>query len=75
MAKLSSHQRDALAKSDFALPGSRRFPIEDSKHARLAKSGASRAEHVGNISAGERSEIDRKADAKLGKGPAHGYGR
>ena len=64
MADLTAKSRSALPKKDFAGPG-RSFPVEDKSHARLAKAGASRAEHAGNISKGEERRIDTKADAKL----------
>ncbi len=67
MAKLTTKARKALPKGDFAGPG-RSYPVEDKKHARLAKSGASRAEHVGNISKAVEARIDKKADRVLGKG-------
>lgn len=35
-AKLSSKARDALAASDFAIPGKRAYPIHDESHARNA---------------------------------------
>ena len=64
MIDLTKAKRDKMPKSDFAGPG-RSFPVSDANHARLAKSGASRAEHAGNISASERAMIDRKADQVL----------
>lgn len=68
MAKLTTGQRAAMPASTFALPGGR-FPIPDANHARAALSGASRAESVGNITAGQKAIVDRKADAKLGAAP------
>lgn len=65
MSKLSAGQRDAMPKSQFALPGGR-FPINDPNHARAALSGASRAESVGNITPSQKATIDAKAKAKLG---------
>jgi hypothetical protein len=41
MAKLSSGARKKLAKSDFAEPGKRAYPIEDRAHARNALSRVS----------------------------------
>lgn len=61
---MKASTRKSLPKKDFAGPG-RSFPVEDDKHARLAKAGASRSEHAGNISKSEESKIDAKADAKL----------
>jgi hypothetical protein len=66
MAKLSTKARKALPKGDFAGPG-RSYPVEDKKHARLAKSGASRAANVGNISKAVEARIDAKANRVLGK--------
>lgn len=36
MAKLTSHERNSLPKSDFAEPGKRAYPIPDKSHARNA---------------------------------------
>lgn len=36
MAVLTSKQRKALSKSQFAEPGSRKYPIADKSHARNA---------------------------------------
>lgn len=63
---LTAAKRDKMPKGDFAL-SDKRFPVNDKNHARLAKAGASRAEHAGNITASEKSTIDAKADRKLGK--------
>lgn len=67
MAKLTASTRNALSARVFGLPKTREYPMPDKKHARLAKSGASRAERVGNITAAQKAQIDRKADRKLGK--------
>ena len=67
MAKLTTAKRNHLPKTSFGLPGKKAFPMPDKLHARLAKSGASRAEHVGNITKAQEKIIDAKADRKLGK--------
>ena len=36
MAKLTSAERKALPKSAFAIPGGRKYPVEDKAHARNA---------------------------------------
>lgn len=41
MARLTAKQRNSLSTSSFALPGSRRYPIEDLAHARAALSRVS----------------------------------
>lgn len=65
MVDLTADKRKALPASTFAGPG-RSYPIPDKEHARLALSGASRAESVGNITPAQKATIDAKADAKLG---------
>jgi len=67
MARLTAAKRGALPKSTFGLPKVRGYPMPDKTHARLAKSGASRALHVGNIGEGEKQAIDAKADRILAK--------
>jgi len=64
MAKLYAADRKRMPKSSFAGPG-RSFPIQDTNHARLAISGATRSEHAGNISASEANKIKAKARGKL----------
>lgn len=38
MSKLTQKERDKLSKSDFALPDSREYPIQDKNHAEMALS-------------------------------------
>jgi hypothetical protein len=65
MTKLTTNQRNRLPAKEFAGPN-RSYPVNDRAHARLAKSGASRAEHVGNISKATEAKIDAKANKVLG---------
>ena len=67
MAKLTSKQRNSLPSSDFALPGSRKYPMEDKSHAANAKARASQQEAKGNLSPGAKAKIDQKANRILGK--------
>lgn len=67
MAKLTTENRNALAERVFALPG-RRFPIPDKVHARVAKSYAAKGFNAGTLTASQKAKVDRKANAKLGKG-------
>jgi hypothetical protein len=60
MAKLTTKARNALPDSAFAGPG-RTYPVEDKKHAAVAK-GFAAMHHSKN-----KKSIDRKADAKLDK--------
>jgi hypothetical protein len=68
MATLTTKQRQDMPLSRFALPG-RRFPITDDVHARMALSGATRAEHAGNISAGQADTVRHEARAFLQRKP------
>lgn len=68
--KLTTNKRKAMPKGEFAGPG-RSFPINDKNHARLAISGATRAERAGNISPGEESSIKERARAKLDHPQSH----
>lgn len=65
MAKLKSATRSALPKSDFGLPGSRKYPMPDKAHAANAKARASEMEHKGKISKATEKKIDEKANRKL----------
>jgi len=64
--KLTKKSRAAIPASKFAGPG-RTFPVQDKNHARAAISGASRAEHVGHISAHEAAVIKAAARRVLKK--------
>lgn len=66
MAKLTTKQRKALPKSEFA-GADRSYPVPDKAHARAAKSRASEMEHKGKLSEEQKERIDRKADKVLGK--------
>ena len=71
MTVLTTRRRKAMPQSDFALPG-RRFPMNDATHARMAISGATRAERAGNITESQEERIQAAARKKLGikaKGP------
>jgi hypothetical protein len=70
MAKLTTRKRKSLPKKDFGLPGKKAYPMPDKEHARLAKSGASRAERIGNITSAQKKKIDAKANRILKKTPA-----
>ena len=65
MAKLTTQSRNALPKSDFALPGGK-YPVEDKAHARDAKARASQQANNGKLSTADKAKVDRKADAVLG---------
>lgn len=68
MAKLPTKTRNELPKSKFGLPEDRKYPVEDKSHAANAKARASQQYNKGNLSAGQKSEIDAAADRMIRKG-------
>lgn len=64
MAKLTSKQRKALPKSDFAGPG-RSYPVDTHNRAANAKARAAQAVKAGRMSKAQEARIDAKADKKL----------
>ena len=74
MAKLSSKTRSKLPKSDFGLPGEKKYPMPDKAHAANAKARATQMESKGKLSASSKNKIDAKANRILGKGDRGGKG-
>ncbi len=68
MGKLRARARNAMASSTFGLPGERKYPMPDRAHAANAKARASQQLAKGNITASQKAQIDRKANAKLHAG-------
>jgi hypothetical protein len=66
MTKLSATERDELPDSAFGLPRKRAYPMPDASHARNAKARASEEFHIGNLTAAEKAQLDRKANNILG---------
>ena len=67
VAKLKAKQRNALPKSSFGLPGSRKYPMTDKAHAANAKARATQQVKKGNLSPSAAAAIKAKANRKLGK--------
>lgn len=67
MARLSAKERRALPSSDYALSGDR-FPVEDRGHAEAALRDVGRALKARSITPAEAHTVERRAEAKLGKG-------
>jgi hypothetical protein len=65
MSKLSSSERNKLPKSEFGMPGERKYPMPDASHAANAKARASQAYNKGLISMSMEQHIDNKADKIL----------
>lgn len=68
MPRLTAKKRRRLKKSEFALPGKRAYPINDRRHAILAKGRAKQMEEEGKLSPSSEAHIIAKANRKLGKG-------
>lgn len=72
MAILKAKARDKLPKSDFGMPGEKKYPMPDKAHARNAKARAYEMEHKGKLSSSEKAKIDAKADRVLDGGKRGG---
>lgn len=66
MSKLRAGRRNALPKSEFGLPGSRKYPMPDRSHAANAKARATQMVKRGKLSAASASKIRAKANRILG---------
>lgn len=67
MAKLTAAKRKKIPKSEFGMPGERKYPMPDKSHAANAKARAQQQYDKGNISKSTLSKIDAKANKVLGK--------
>ena len=67
MAELKAKARNKLPKSEFGMPGERKYPMPDKSHARNAKARASQMEKAGKLSESGKAKIDAKANKVLGK--------
>ena len=67
MAKLTTVKRKKLPKSDFGLPGEKKYPMPDKEHAANAKVRATQMVNKGKLSESSKSKIDAKANKILGK--------
>lgn len=65
MAKLNARARKKLPSSSFGLPGSRKYPMPDKRHAANAKARATQMEKRGRLSAAQADQIRAKANRKL----------
>jgi hypothetical protein len=67
MSKLNAEKRNALPKSEFALPASRKYPVDTKSRAANAKARASQMVNKGKLSESEKEKIDAKANKVLGR--------
>lgn len=75
MSKLTAKQRQKLPKSEFALPGTKSYPVNDKNHAANAKARATQAVKSGRMSPSTKSKIDAKANKVLGQGAKQRTGK
>jgi hypothetical protein len=67
VAELTTRARKGLSKSDFALPGSRSYPVQDKAHAANAKARAKQMLNAGKISRSTYNKIVMAANRVLQK--------
>lgn len=67
MAKLTTIKRKKIPKSEFGLPGEKKYPMPDKSHAANAKARASEMVNKGKLSKSSEMKIDAKANKILGK--------
>ena len=67
MAMLTTKRRKSLPKSDFGLPGQKKYPMPDKAHAANAKARATQMVKKGKLSASAKKKIDAKANRILKK--------
>ncbi len=67
MSKLSTGRRKQLPKSEFGLPGSKKYPMPDRRHAANAKARARQQVKKGKLSASAERRVDAKANRILAR--------
>lgn len=65
MTELTTKRRKKLPKSDFGLPGEKKYPMPDKKHAANAKARATQMVKKGKLSESSKNKIDSKANKIL----------
>ena len=67
MAKLTAAKRKKIPKSEFGLPGEKKYPMPDKAHAAVAKGRATQMVERGKLSESAQKKINAKANKVLGK--------
>lgn len=67
MAKLKAARRRKIPKSQFGLPGSRRFPVHDRAHAVAAKGRATQQYRKGKLSKASKDKVHARANKVLAR--------
>jgi hypothetical protein len=68
MKKLNANKRNALPKSEFGLPESRKYPVDTKARAANAKARATQMVNKGKLSPASKEKIDAKANRVLDNG-------
>lgn len=73
MVKLTTKVRKSLSSSEFGMPKSRKYPMNNASHAANSKARATQMVKKGKLSPASKSKIDAKANKILGekKGMSH----
>lgn len=66
MTKLTTAKRKKIPKSEFGLPGEKKYPVPNKSHAANAKSRATQMVNKGKLSKSSEMKIDAKANKVLG---------
>lgn len=64
---MKAKKRKSLRKSQFGMPGSRKYPVDTKARARNAKARATQQQKRGRISASTKQKIHAKANRRLRK--------
>ena len=62
---MKAARRNALPASKFGLPGLRKYPVDTCGRAANAKARATQQFNAGNLSSGQRAQVNARANAKL----------
>ena len=63
--KLTAKARNSAPRSEFGLPGAKKYPMPDKAHAANAKARATQQVEKGNLSPSAKSKIDAKSNKIL----------
>lgn len=69
MGTMSTKTRNNLSASQFGLPATRQYPVNDKAHAANAKARAAQQVKAGNLSKAQQTEIDTRANRVLKNHP------
>ena len=62
---ITAKKRRSLKKSQFGLPGKRKYPTDTKKRARAAKAYAAKEHNAGRLSKSSKDRINAKANRRL----------